>query len=455
MVGWFVFLLSWIPCSLAEKWTVADVPNPNKNPVACGRPNVKQSSICDPDNLLASAEKDTIEGFLLQIPESKAQVAVLIVNSIHPSYTIKESVEKASETFARSVHNSWGIGNAVKNNGVLVFLSVKDRSVYISTGRGVENQITKPIIEQLLDHMTPYLKKGEYSQGFLHVISEIRLVLDGKSIGSNSFFDSPYIGVVAFVLIGVGSVMYQHYASRKMNSLGKGKENLEKLMKDISDCKDRNVFASSSCPICLEDFPTSPEQESGLIDGEPYSKSDEIGKSQEKKSSKRPMSLQCGHVFCWGCLTQHLKSNESICPICRAPADPNDKTKSAPNNSSLHHRRHSSNSNIPCTMSDASSSSSSAAAALDFRRPEFIYRLNRMRYLYPNFLTNEVHASMVGALNTGDIETLRITGQRRNEEVNRILSDYRAQEAARAKGSSGSRSSFGGGRSSGGGGRRF
>ena len=32
------------------------------------------------------------------------------------------------------------------------------------------------------------------------------------------------------------------------------------------------------------------------------------------------MKLQCGHLFCFGCLSEYLKTNDGKkCPVCRAP----------------------------------------------------------------------------------------------------------------------------------------
>ena len=49
-----------------------------------------------------------------------------------------------------------------------------------------------------------------------------------------------------------------------------------------------------------------------------------LSSSSEKtggnKSSLRAMKLQCGHLFCHGCLSEFLKTNEGKkCPVCRAP----------------------------------------------------------------------------------------------------------------------------------------
>ena len=54
-----------------------ELPNPMKNPAACGRPNIPRSQICDPDEMLSKESKDVVEGYINAI--TKAEVAVAIV----------------------------------------------------------------------------------------------------------------------------------------------------------------------------------------------------------------------------------------------------------------------------------------------------------------------------------------------------------------------------------------
>ena len=111
-----------------------DIPNPNtskENAVVCGRLNVPQSSICDPNNYMDHESKNVIEGYINAI-SSTAQIGVVVIDQISPTFTKKYyTIEDASNAFARNIHDAWGVGDKSLNNGALVFLSVKDRVVYI------------------------------------------------------------------------------------------------------------------------------------------------------------------------------------------------------------------------------------------------------------------------------------------------------------------------------------
>ena len=81
--------------------TPLNIPNPMENPVACGRPGVPRSQICDPDNMLAKENKDVIEGYINAI--KKAEIAVAVVSSMSSELIKIDSIETASEKFARQL----------------------------------------------------------------------------------------------------------------------------------------------------------------------------------------------------------------------------------------------------------------------------------------------------------------------------------------------------------------
>jgi len=113
----------------SEPWNPSTVPNPMKDPSACGRENVPKSAICDPDNLLSESGKNIVEGLMNGI-HNVAQVAVLFIGKMDTGFSKEESVEAASKRFAKSVRKSWGVGD----RGILVFISAEDRSILICKG---------------------------------------------------------------------------------------------------------------------------------------------------------------------------------------------------------------------------------------------------------------------------------------------------------------------------------
>jgi uncharacterized protein len=184
---WIVFFFSLLlKRSLSiSSYSPSDVPNPLINPAACGRPDVSKSVICDPSRLLKKESKDVIEGYINAI--TGAQLAVVIIDEMSYRFKGSEDIELASERFARSLHNTWGVGDKATDNGILLFLSIKDRSVFISTGAGVQNKISKRYIDYLINEMKPDLRSREYGSAIEKTVVEIDLILSGKSNISSQY----------------------------------------------------------------------------------------------------------------------------------------------------------------------------------------------------------------------------------------------------------------------------
>eukprot|EP01039_Chlorochromonas_danica_P002056 gene2056-2243_t len=398
-----ILLISGSPFFKFNGRSIDDVPNPNTDPMACGRDLVSRSSLCDPDKKLTVDEKNEIEGYINQI--TTAQLAVAIIDKMNTKGLATSEPKLASERFARGLHNRWGVGKEDKNDGILIFLSIQDRLVYISTGNGVESKLSFEVIDQLIQHMRPYLRKEKYGQALISTIIHIDLILSGKGseimlkLGRNKatpphpaesdgeFYATMFL-FVAFVVFG--GIM--HFRSNwRMRRLQRGQDAINQLMKAVDvdgtqgeggGSKNRqNTYFTSTCPICLEDFPvveetkkvttkevigktqkqqsdattessgskvltTTDENSSAeLLDKEQGCENDD-NENNELSSPrpprfvdgpKAPMSLRCGHIFCKACLEEYLRSPEgNKCPICRTPVD--DPTQPRPPPSSLTRR---------------------------------------------------------------------------------------------------------------------
>ena len=151
----------------AAQWSPESFPNPLKDVRRCGRGG-KPSWICDPDHVLSDYSQNVIEGIIHEIaaaqdpyrsahcPASASdapgyqvgacvavkspcvhllqanlqralQVAVALVDSM--KLEKGRSQAEQAEVFAKSVHNTWGVGDATCNSGLVLFLSKNDRQV--------------------------------------------------------------------------------------------------------------------------------------------------------------------------------------------------------------------------------------------------------------------------------------------------------------------------------------
>lgn len=78
--------------------------------------------------------------------------------------TVKSLEGLTIEKFAFELFNTWGIGKAGKNNGVLLLIA--PGLIRIEVGLGLEEVITNKTAEDIIDEtIIPYFKESKYGQG--------------------------------------------------------------------------------------------------------------------------------------------------------------------------------------------------------------------------------------------------------------------------------------------------
>ena len=325
--------------SVIGGYTPSDVPNPMFDPVGCGRPDVPKSAVCDPAGLLLNENKDVIEGFINSAVG--AQIAVVIIDEMKPEFVGSDDITVASEHFARTLHDTWGVGDKVTNNGILVFLSVNDRSVYISTGTGVQDKLTRRYVDYLIAEMKPDLRNKAYGTALEKTVVQIDMIMAGKSdIAERNQTPFFTVDTIYIMLCILGACMFFGCVandSMQLTHLKKGQKALDTFMSEITEASTNQKFVSESCPICLETFsakatsvasapPVDGVEIEGqrVVEGYTYSSvstSFEVDTEEQNirkrvtetttavtgtstrerdNSPLRPMALHCGHVFCHG-----------------------------------------------------------------------------------------------------------------------------------------------------------
>ena len=85
-----------------------------------------------------------------------------------------EKTRRIIQFYAKSIHNQWNIGDSCCNNSILIFISVEDRIIFISTDETVGKVITQSIISR---HMTPVAISYISTQEYNTAISKVKLFL--------------------------------------------------------------------------------------------------------------------------------------------------------------------------------------------------------------------------------------------------------------------------------------
>lgn len=153
--------------------------------------------VSNPDGVLSSETEARLNQMLAQAwQQSSAEIAVVAVADIDTPDDI--------DRFATDLFESWGIGKADNDNGVLILVARDSRHAVIRTGRGMEGPLPDVIAGRILrDKMFPAFREGDYDTGITQATEEVariatdpryadelRSKYDNDSRASDSDFDA-------------------------------------------------------------------------------------------------------------------------------------------------------------------------------------------------------------------------------------------------------------------------
>lgn len=117
--------------------------------------------VSDAADVLDEANERKLDDILTQHYEKTGnQIAVVTTNDTKESASPKD--------FSTKLFNLWGLGDAEKDNGLLIMLSMNDRRIEFETGYGLEGVIPDVVLFRIQqEHMVPFFKKGDYQEGLL------------------------------------------------------------------------------------------------------------------------------------------------------------------------------------------------------------------------------------------------------------------------------------------------
>ena len=125
---------------------------------------------------------------------TSAQVGIAVIKKMNMKQYRSKNVDIAAQSFAVDLHDKWGVGGVDgKENGILVFLSIEDRVVYISTGRDVKKVVTQRDIEVLIAAIKPDLRKKDYGTAIQNIVLRIDMLLNPNSEVRKTYGESKYI----------------------------------------------------------------------------------------------------------------------------------------------------------------------------------------------------------------------------------------------------------------------
>lgn len=136
-----------------------------------------QTSVYDYAKLLNESEKASLEDKLIKYSDSTTTQIVVI--------TIEDLKNEDIGVVATNWAHTWGIGQADKDNGVIILVSKNDRKLSIRPGYGVEDRLVAGICGDIIRNViTPEFKANSYYNGLDKGADAIFQVLKGKYKGT-------------------------------------------------------------------------------------------------------------------------------------------------------------------------------------------------------------------------------------------------------------------------------
>ncbi|MFN4298375.1 MAG: TPM domain-containing protein [Thermaurantimonas sp.] len=116
---------------------------------------------------LAPKEAQRLSQELIAFEDSTGiQIAVCIEPSLEGESAFDRSL---------AIARAWGPGSKEANSGILIYIALEDRAIFIQTGYGAEgflpDAIAKRIVEQI---MKPYFQQGRFYEGLRLAIEAIK-----------------------------------------------------------------------------------------------------------------------------------------------------------------------------------------------------------------------------------------------------------------------------------------
>ena len=162
-----ILSLATLPLSVllsqsSDAYTVETVPDPKRN---------GGGYVSDPAGIITFEQRQTLNSMIRQLEDnSTAQIAVVVLPSIG---------QQVPKDFATRLFNTWGIGQAENDNGLLLLIVMDQRRSEIETGYGLEGVLPDVICYRvLLDELVPNFQKEAYGTGLISTVGRLKQLLE-------------------------------------------------------------------------------------------------------------------------------------------------------------------------------------------------------------------------------------------------------------------------------------
>jgi len=207
------FLLSFTAGQAAAQYQVATIPSPKEQGQAY--------YVSNPSGILSPLTVDSLNRLARMVDAAaSAELAVVVVDDFAGEDDFR---------FALDLFNTWGIGKAPANNGLLLFVSTDKRAYRFITGYGMEAVLPDALLKRIGEtRMVPLFREGDYDGGVLAAMDAVKTVvlnpdaaddLQRSLLHESSFFYRNQAAFLSFVIAFVLYYLLWKVASRAYNRI--------------------------------------------------------------------------------------------------------------------------------------------------------------------------------------------------------------------------------------------
>lgn len=158
--------------------------------------------INDYSHLIPDDQENVLENKLRAYNDSSSTQICIIVISSTGAYDVGDYTLRLAQ------HPDWKVGQAGKNNGVIILIAEDDRTAFIATGYGMEATVTDAMAKRIIeDNIVPHFKNSQYYEG-LNEATDVIIQLakgeyksDGKSHKSSSKISALFILILIILFL--------------------------------------------------------------------------------------------------------------------------------------------------------------------------------------------------------------------------------------------------------------
>jgi uncharacterized protein len=125
--------------------------------------------------------KEAAHRFNEQLSQFERETSYQVVVAVFPKMQSDSSIED----YAQRVAQSWGVGQKMQRNGVVLLVFIADRKMSIQVGYGLEAVLPDITAYDIrANHIQPYFRSGDYERGLATGIDLICKAIRGEYKGS-------------------------------------------------------------------------------------------------------------------------------------------------------------------------------------------------------------------------------------------------------------------------------